>query len=352
MSKSFYIASGFKEDCNKLLSSFNETNSIRFEKFCEVWKDMKFAMIYAGRQTYSELLEYCEEVLHIAKEFALPPRNFKERIGGLYLLYGLYYKMPIKNVSLIRVTQEQWSSFMELHEQLKAGEHLDANFILSTMIHDEVFAHTIFDFEWGLEKFYREKQTPASKLSIMPSLLELTEQGSCLLELENLSKEYRQATSSIIGASSNLKLFDENFVDDILLDIRKLESNNYNERANETSNDTNNLRIEQRRRRDADKQKNSKVRSRIGDGFDMDTSDEDDINHHHHHHHRDHDDDDDYYDEDDEEVFEPLENYDPNLAETFDDDMEIDSKTKSVKFVEVTLPVVNVKFEHGEGSSD
>lgn len=47
MSRYFYIASGFKEDCIKLLTLFNETNSIRFEKFCQVWKEMKFAMIYA-----------------------------------------------------------------------------------------------------------------------------------------------------------------------------------------------------------------------------------------------------------------------------------------------------------------
>lgn len=103
--------------------------------------------IKRGRQTFSELLEFCEEVLHIAKEFALPPRNFKERIGGLYLLYGLYYKMPIKDMVRIRVTLEQWSHFLELQEQLKAGEHVDANFVLSTMIHDDAFSHTIFDFE-------------------------------------------------------------------------------------------------------------------------------------------------------------------------------------------------------------
>ena len=104
-------------------------------------------MFYRGRQTYSELLEFCEEVMSIAKQFVLPPYSFKAQIGGLYLLYGLYYKMPIKDIIKIRVTQDQWISLMELQEQLKEGEHLDANFILSTLIHDEAFINTVFDFE-------------------------------------------------------------------------------------------------------------------------------------------------------------------------------------------------------------
>ena len=85
--------------------------------------------------------------MHIAKQFVFPPYTFKARIGGLYLLYGLYYKIPIKDAVKIRVTQEQWTHLMELHEQLKEGEHLDANFILTTLIHDEAFFNTIFDHE-------------------------------------------------------------------------------------------------------------------------------------------------------------------------------------------------------------
>lgn len=58
MSNCFYIASGFKEDCIKLLTLFDETNSIRYEHFCKVWKDMKFAMIYAWVQFCDLFCQY------------------------------------------------------------------------------------------------------------------------------------------------------------------------------------------------------------------------------------------------------------------------------------------------------
>lgn len=166
----------------------------------------------------------------------------------------------------------------------------------------------------------------------MPAVVDLTQEGNSLSEIDSLAKEYRRATTSI-GATS-LNLFDENFIQDILHDIRKLETNSYVPQCSPiVSLDNYDLRpTDQFRKREF--HKDAKVRSRIGEGFDMDSEEED---------------------EDEEGIFEPLENYDPNLAATFDDDdddeddeddIQIQQKTKRVKFVEVTLPGPNVKFEH------
>ena len=62
----------------------------------------------------------------------------------------------------------------------------------------------------------------------MPSLLELAQEGHPLAEVNDLAKKYRQLTSSIFEDSkcaSGLNYFDENFVQDILNDVRRLENN-------------------------------------------------------------------------------------------------------------------------------
>lgn len=72
--------------------------------------------------------------------------SLKERIGALYLTYGVYYKMPVKQLK-IRMTLSDWSGLMELHSQIKEEEYLDANYILCKMIVDRVFIHCISDRE-------------------------------------------------------------------------------------------------------------------------------------------------------------------------------------------------------------
>ena len=41
-----YIASGFCEDCSKLLELFRNEDNIRYENFCQAWQKMKFSLIF------------------------------------------------------------------------------------------------------------------------------------------------------------------------------------------------------------------------------------------------------------------------------------------------------------------
>ena len=41
-----YIASGFREDCVKLIEAFKNGESMKFESFCDIWKDMRFSLIF------------------------------------------------------------------------------------------------------------------------------------------------------------------------------------------------------------------------------------------------------------------------------------------------------------------
>ena len=49
---------GVKTDVETLLKKFEETGSVRYEQFNTIWKQMKFPLIYSGRQSERE----CREV--------------------------------------------------------------------------------------------------------------------------------------------------------------------------------------------------------------------------------------------------------------------------------------------------
>ena len=92
------------------------------------------------------MLEFCEECLNIAKQFIFSSPDLISQVGGLYLLYGLYYKIPIHNVK-IRVTLKEWQSILLLYEQIKLEKLYDASFILVKLMKDKAFIHCLFTSE-------------------------------------------------------------------------------------------------------------------------------------------------------------------------------------------------------------
>ncbi|KAB7494578.1 snRNA-activating protein complex subunit 1 [Armadillidium nasatum] len=91
----WYIASGYLNDIISLLEDFENIDGWRFRDFSKCWQKKNFSLVYRGRQTFKELLEFSEEIALLTKRFLNPPHSTKRRIGALYTLYGLYYKFPL-----------------------------------------------------------------------------------------------------------------------------------------------------------------------------------------------------------------------------------------------------------------
>lgn len=299
-----YIASGFRKDCEKLINRFEQLDNVRFQDFCEIWKDMKFSLIFTCRQTFMELVEFCEEAMHISKQFLLPPYRFKGRVGGLYLVYGLYYKMPINNVK-IRVKLIDWQSILELHTCIKEGEHLDANYVLTKLIVDNAFMHCAFDREYGLEKYLRIKERHwANHYSVLPAIKDMAEQGQLLARIDSLSKLYHKKKCAVSNGTKperGLELFEAQFSEKFINEIQNFEcetqsSRNtnvtgYDKYLNLIGSKTGNSKVPQTQYM-SDK---AKVRAKVGHGFDTDSSDEESL------------------------TLTPMEGYNHNLPETFED---------------------------------
>ncbi|EGI63366.1 hypothetical protein G5I_08256 [Acromyrmex echinatior] len=146
------------------------------------------------------LTTFCEDALCIIKQFLVNASSLKERIGALYLTYGVYYKMPIKQLK-IRMTLSDWSCLMELHSQIKQEEYHDANYILCKMIVDRIFIHCISDRELTVlsKEHERKKRNKNVSMYQWPNSWSLTMRRNCSSvrsQLENYADE--KDTASII----------------------------------------------------------------------------------------------------------------------------------------------------------
>ncbi|OXU18766.1 hypothetical protein TSAR_012989 [Trichomalopsis sarcophagae] len=270
-----YIASGFHEDCLQLLELFKRYESYTFDSFCKAWKEMKFSLVFLCRRTYAEMLEFCEEALNIAKQIMLSSLEFIDQIGGLYLLYGLFYKIPIENVK-IRVTMKEWRTILQFHEQIKQEEFYDTSYILVKLVKDNAFCHCLFTSEYGIEKSFQPHQEVIDNpYSVLPQIVQQIEDGE-LSKLQRLSKLYNQQKAKLLNNSSSgkLQLFDKNFVDEILIDVEHVEEKRQSfiglrkkRRDINLSNKEKKLKLHNE----------DKIRPKLGHAFDTDSSDDENM---------------------------------------------------------------------------
>lgn len=99
------------------------------------------------------MLEFCEEALTIAKQIMLSSMDVIDQVAGLYLLYGLYYKIPVENVK-IRVTLKEWQTFLSFHDKIREEGFFDTSYIFVKLVTDNAFHHCLFGNE---VRFYIDK---------------------------------------------------------------------------------------------------------------------------------------------------------------------------------------------------
>ncbi|XP_057320637.1 protein PFC0760c [Microplitis mediator] len=152
--KTFYCAAGFREDVNEVISRFKSLESHKYCDFAQVWKSMKFHRIFTGRSTRSELMEFCEEALDMSKEYLITnERDPVEKIGGLFMMYSIYFSMPLKGPK-IRIIMSEWEILITFKKMLVENERWDCIMVLNKLVDANAFSHCLCDNERGLENYY------------------------------------------------------------------------------------------------------------------------------------------------------------------------------------------------------
>lgn len=133
---------GIKEDCETFLGLFQATDSVRFEEFLSIWKEIKFDTIFYGGMRSLESNRFTRELFSIASTYFLPPYTFQIRVGAMYLLYGLYNTQLCQPKQKIRVALKDWADVEQFHQELVTAEHLDAVYVFRQLRRMRAFHFT------------------------------------------------------------------------------------------------------------------------------------------------------------------------------------------------------------------
>ncbi|XP_075231642.1 proximal sequence element A Pbp45 [Lycorma delicatula] len=230
-------SSGVKTDCERLLKHFASTGSLLYKDFVKEWQKMKFALIFRGRPSIYELIEFTEELFLIAKSYLFPPHSKSERIGGLYLLYGLYYRQPTHSKNdlfiKIRIEYDEWLELTAFVDKLKESGYLDACYIFYKMVIDKVFHFVCFSEQFGIERNRRKKNIDdiylpkRSKEDSAVLLEDLFESSDFISSWNKKENEYNKLKKDLIArklVDDALKVDERNFEEELK---KNIEENNH-----------------------------------------------------------------------------------------------------------------------------
>ncbi|KAG5276779.1 hypothetical protein AALO_G00109640 [Alosa alosa] len=131
-----------KEDFEELLARFKQTESVRYEHFSAIWGDMNFSSINYGLPRAFDKRHFSRSALTAAYDYLLPPYNFQIRVGGLYLLYGLYNTQLAWPREKICVALKDWGDIQKFIQNAWEGQHLDVIYIYWKLMSSKAFLYS------------------------------------------------------------------------------------------------------------------------------------------------------------------------------------------------------------------
>ncbi|XP_052007348.1 snRNA-activating protein complex subunit 1-like [Xyrauchen texanus] len=129
-------------DCEEILGRFHATESVRFEQFLAIWKDMDFSSIFHGNPEPKERRDFARLVLSVVSPYLFSPYTFQIRVGGLYLLYGLFNTQLCTPREKIRIALKDWQDVMQLQQDAVNAQHYDVVYILKKLLSDKALHFT------------------------------------------------------------------------------------------------------------------------------------------------------------------------------------------------------------------
>ncbi|XP_020779265.2 snRNA-activating protein complex subunit 1-like [Boleophthalmus pectinirostris] len=188
----------FTEDVEELLARFQQTDTVRFEAFLAIWREMRFSDVYYGMHCMSEMKRFCRVTLATAVKYFLPPYSYQIRAGGLYLMYGLYYsQLAIPPVS-IRIALKDWSHVEKFIQDSINSGHYDVVYIFKKLVAKKAIHYS------AMPNFlhFRKQRTPNretlcadffGRSSVVQDLLS----ADILEEMSNIQNHYERMKAAM-----------------------------------------------------------------------------------------------------------------------------------------------------------
>ncbi|XP_037077169.1 snRNA-activating protein complex subunit 1-like [Pollicipes pollicipes] len=172
-----------------------------------------FSYMLSGRPYICELIEYLQEFLKIVVNLFVSAEQLTRKVGALYLLYGIYMKVPqaARQLVLIRVTPQTLAELKTTRDRAKADDHHDALFVIYQLFHMGAFVFVAHQHEmapelrhrWVMDQLGEEREAPDVE---EPSpVLEYLEDGG-LQQLSTLHEKYEAIKRELFQGAAGRRL--------------------------------------------------------------------------------------------------------------------------------------------------
>uniref|UniRef100_A0A672IML1 Small nuclear RNA activating complex, polypeptide 1b n=1 Tax=Salarias fasciatus TaxID=181472 RepID=A0A672IML1_SALFA len=211
-----------KADCEELLRRFQETQSVRYEIFSKIWREMKFSDIFSGITARHEKRAFSRTILDSAYPFFLPPFSFQIRVGGLYLLFGLYQTQRVSPPEQVRLALKDWDEVKKLEKDAVDAQHYDVVYVLRKLEACGAFSYTAMP---QLLAFRKKRKAEPLSSSLREEFMERTSRPQELInielleELSNVHKLYDNLKKSVFSPALRADLVRADLVPQLLLSV-------------------------------------------------------------------------------------------------------------------------------------
>ncbi|XP_035387157.1 snRNA-activating protein complex subunit 1-like [Electrophorus electricus] len=213
-----YFKRTLNTDCENILGRFQATASVRFEVFSAIWREINFSSIFYGPMEPNKCRVFTRLVLSVAAPYLLPPYAFQIRVGGLYLLYGLYSSQLTTPKEKVRLALKDWDELMRFQQDAVDAQHYDVVFILRKLLHERAFHFTAMPnplyFKVKRRQVERQGQQLCETFIDRPSRAQELISTDMLEELANVHEHYENL-KRVISAQTDqpiLSLVKQNLV--------------------------------------------------------------------------------------------------------------------------------------------
>lgn len=203
----------FTEDVEELLARFQHTDSVRYEVFSSIWRDMAFSAVFYGLPILSEMRRFCRITLATAVKYFLPPYSYQIRVGGLYLMYGLYHTQLAISPENIRISLKDWSHVEKFLKDSAHSGHYDVIYIYQKLVAMKAIHYTAMPHVLNFQKHKNPKKESVcvefiGRSTTVQDLLS----ADILDEMTNVQNHYEKIKAGVAEVHSQASMTHRDFV--------------------------------------------------------------------------------------------------------------------------------------------
>lgn len=202
-----FFYSPLTEDVEELLARFQQTDSVRYEDFSAIWREMGLSDVFLGVNRVGELRRFSRITLATAMKYFLPPYCYQIRVGGLYLLYGFYHTQPAVPPVQIRLPLRDWAQVQKFLKDSVDSGHQDVVYIYRKLVATKAIHYTAMPHFLTFQKQRKPKKEPvcAEFLGRTTAIQELIS-ANILEEVTNIQSHYEKLKEATVEVSSHVTM--------------------------------------------------------------------------------------------------------------------------------------------------